>query len=313
MSLVSRVGSIVGPMLASERGSEVSRARRRAYPIHMYVGRNGAGKSLAAVYDTMPDLDEGRPCLSTVRLLDFRNPRECDDELCAHPMHGMPGHMAAHPLYIPFTMWGQLLEFSGGSVLMDEITGVADSNESAGLPAAAANHLAQMRRVDTTVRLTGLNFVRANKRIRESINAVTRCTSMFPVDAKSDGGRIWRQRRLATWRTYDAQSLPVDDISEHAYETADLLVMGRHWIPTSPAIAAYDSLDSVLTVGTVSDAGRCVQCGGTRRNPECECHDYQAAKQRRGKTGAPAGGLPPKPRTEAPECLGHDIEDVIPA
>jgi len=68
--------------LGGDKQSQVARARRRMYPIHFYVGRNGAGKSLAAVYDTMPDLDAGLPCLSTVRLLDFRNPRPCDDPNC---------------------------------------------------------------------------------------------------------------------------------------------------------------------------------------------------------------------------------------
>jgi hypothetical protein len=291
-----------GKLLAGDRQSETSRARRRAYPIHMYVGRNGASKSLAAVYDTLPDLEAGRACLSTVRLLDYLNPRPCDDELCRHEMHGRPGHMAAHPLYVPFTSWEQLLDWNGGSVIMDEITGVADSNESAGLPVVAANKLAQLRRDDCTVRITGLNFIRANKRIREAVNAVTRCRSYMPVDAKNEDGsdRVWRQRRLAVWITYDAQSLPVDDHTDHAYEVADVLCRGRHWIPESPAIRAYDSLDRVLMVGTVSDAGKCARCGGNRRNPECACDDYQATKSANRRQPPPAGGLPPKP-----EANGH--------
>jgi hypothetical protein len=271
----------IGQMLAGIKQAERARDRRRSYPIHMYVGRNGAGKSLAAVYDTLPDLEAGRPCLSTVRLLDYKNPRVCDDWTCEDSSHnGANTHMAAHPLYVPFTQWGQLLEWTSGSVLMDEITGVADSNESSALPVAAANKLAQLRRDDCTVRITGLNFIRANKRIREAVNAVTRCRSSWPVDARAEDGsqRIWRQRRLARYDTYDAQSLPVDDHTEHAYEVADLLLTGRLWIPGCEAIQAYDSLDKVLVVGTVSEAGRCAHCGGTRRNPECACPDYQEVK-----------------------------------
>jgi Zonular occludens toxin (Zot) len=266
--------------LAGSKQSERARARRRAYPIHFYVGRNGSGKTLAAVYDTLPDLDAGMHVLSTVRLLDFRNPRPCDDDNCTDLMHGSVDHMAAHPLYVPFTTWPQLLKWSKGAVIMDEITGVADSNDSAALPTAAGNHLAQLRRGDCAVRITGLNFIRANKRIREAVNAVTRCQSSLPVTVYHEDGtpKLWRARRLAVWKTYDAQSLPMDDISEGAWAKAERLVGGRHWIPSSLAIQAYDTYAPVLHVGTVSEAGRCAYCGGTRRAPECSCSDYQSAK-----------------------------------
>lgn len=280
-------------LLASVKQSERARDRRRMYPIHMYVGRNGSGKTLAAVYDTMPELDQGMHCLSTVRLLDYDNPRPCDDAACDDVWHGRPGHMAAHPLYVPFRTWPQLLDWPGpygiqGPVLMDEITGVADSNESAGLPTVAGNKLAQLRRDDCSVRITGLNFIRAHKRIREAVSAVTRCQSSMPVDAfHADGStRLWRARRLAKWTTYDAQSLPVDDHTEHAYDSADQLISGRHWIPSSVALAAYDTFAPVLMVGTVTESGRCAHCGGTRRNPECSCSDYQDSKAVRRVAGS---------------------------
>lgn len=277
-----------GQWMAGRKQSEAARARRRAYPIHMYTGRNGSAKTLCAVYDTLPDLAAGLSVLSTVRLLDFDNPRPCDDDNCDDLMHGRGDHMAAHPLYVAFRTWPQLLGWCRGPVIMDEITGVADSNEGAALPVVAANKLAQLRRDDCSVRITGLNFIRANKRIRESVNAVTRCQSYLPVDAFHDDGtvKLWRTRRLAKWVTYDAQSLPVDDHTEAAYDKADVLAKGRHWIPTSPAIRAYDTFAPVLSVGTVSEAGRCASCGGNRRAPECSCVDYQAAKPGR-RSGAP--------------------------
>ena len=274
--------------LAGDKQSERARARRMAYPIHFYVGRNGSGKTLAAVYDTLPDLDRGLPCLSTVRILDFRNPRPCDDPACSDLMHGTKGHMAAHPLYVPFTIWPQLLDFTYGTVIMDEITGVADSNEGSALPSAAGTKLAELRRADCAVRITGLNFIRANKRIREAVSAVTRCQSSLPVTAYHEDGRakLWRTRRLAKWVTYDAQSLPMDDITDAAYLKADRLVSGRHWIPTSLALKAYDTFAPVLHVGTVTDAGRCAFCGGNRRAPECSCSDYQSAKAERKGAGS---------------------------
>jgi hypothetical protein len=277
-------------MLAGVRQSERGRSRRRAYPIHFYSGRNGSGKSLAAVYDTLPDLDAGTPVLSTVRLQDFRRPRPCDDEACECDKLDELRHRAAHPCYVPLTTWVQLLEFRTGIILMDEITGVADSNEGAAMPGAVANHLAQLRRDDLAVRITGLNFIRANKRIREACNAVSVCHGYMPVTVQDDTGKdkLWRRRRLSIVKTYDAESLPIDDHSAAAYDSADKLSTSRHWIPESPAIAAYDSMAKVLTVGSVTDAGRCAYCAGTRRAHECSCGDYVAEKLAR--KGARAEG-----------------------
>lgn len=276
-------------ILARDRQSEQARRRRRLYPIHVYCGRNGAGKSLAAVYDTLPDLDAGLRVLSTVRLLDFRDPRPCLDPAgCDVPeRHGDSpaeyiAHNVAHAGYVPFTRWDQLLNWRHGPVLMDEITGVASSGDKE-LPAAVQDAIAQMRRADLAVRITGIAWIRVNKQLREVVNAVTRCRSSMPVAVVDEDGRerMWRARRLAKWVTYDAQSLPTDDHTEHAYDKADKLTSGRHWIPTSPARLAYDTFDQVLRVGSVTDAGKCVTCGGTRRAPQCSCPDYVQAQERR--------------------------------
>lgn len=269
--------------LAGTRQLESGRARRRMFPIHFYSGRNGAGKSLTCVYDTLPSLEDGRPVLSTVRLLDYTNPRPCDDPHCDYVLHGMDGHDAAHPLYVPFTGWRQLLDAEHCDVVMDEITGVADSNEHFSMPSAVRNILPQLRRRDISLRITGLNWIRADKRIREAVNAVTVCKSSFPVRRRDVDGsdRLWRPRRLVKAVTYDAQSLPVDDHTARAYDKADVLVKSRLWIPENPAIRAYDTLAPVLSVGTVTDAGRCAYCSGTRRAPECECPDYVDDRERR--------------------------------
>jgi hypothetical protein len=271
-------------ILAGKGQAAASQRARRAYPIHFYSGRNGSGKTLAAVWDTMPTLDAGRPVLSTVRLLDWRNPRPCDDDACSDPWHGREGHLAAHPLYERFTTWPQLLGWSFGDVLMDEITGVADSNEGASMPPAVANKLPQLRRDDCPVRITALNWIRANKRIREAVNAVTRCSSSLPVRKSETDfahGRVFRPRRLTKQVTYDAETLPIDDQTQHAYDGATVICKGRLWIPQSDAIRAYDTFAPVSVVGTVTDSGRCAFCGGTRRGVECSCSDYQGAKAAR--------------------------------
>lgn len=265
------------------------RAERRGYPIHGYVGANGGGKTCAMVWDTLPSLETGRPVLSTVRLLDYANPRPCDDPLCGDPEHEviarwaeldewgvpvpppLPSHMAAHPLWVPFTEWSQLLEAEKCDVLMDEVTGVASSRESQGLPAAVANTLVQMRRRDVQIRWTAPAWARADKIIRECSQAVTYCEGYLSKPS-SDADRLWRQRRLFRWRTFDANAF--EDFTAGKREKLDRRVVDLHWGPNSPAFAAYDTLDAVLTIGTVDGSGRCETCGGRRTAPECSCADY---------------------------------------
>lgn len=264
------------------------RAIRRGYPIHAYVGPNGSGKSLAAVWDTLPTLDRGRTVLSTVRLLDWRNPRPCDDDTCTSPDHGK--HMAAHPAWVPLDDWPLLLEAEHCDVLMDEVTGVASSRESSGMPSAVANLLVQLRRRDVVLRWTAPSWARADKIIRECSQAVTACLGYMPVpDVDGDTDRQWRRRRLFRWRTYDAS-----EFEEFTVGKKDQLrpwTKQWYWGPGSAAFDAYDTLDQVLTIGHVLDTGRCARCGGTRRAPACSCHDAPV-RSRRGSPalhlGAPA-------------------------
>lgn len=265
-----------------------ARAVRRGYPIHAYVGPNGSGKSLAAVWDTMPTLDRGRTVLSTVRLLDWRRPRPCDDVWCTLPGHGIddegqalvPDHMAAHPAWVPLTEWHQLLDAEHCDVLMDEVTGVASSRESAGMPAAVANLLVQLRRRDVVLRWTAPSWSRADKIIRETSQAVTACLGYFPVPDVDGSGqeRLWRRRRLFRWRTFDAA-----EFEEWTVGKAEALrPWAREWWwgPGSDAFRAYDTLDSVLAIGHVLETGRCATCGGRRSLPACSCDDRPTARRR---------------------------------
>lgn len=258
---------------------------RRGYPIHAYVGPNGSGKTLAMVRDTLPTLDSGRKVLSTVRLLDYRNPRPCDDLTCSLPGHGfdaegmplVPDHLAAHPAWVPLDDWPLLLEAEHCDVLMDEVTGVASSRESSGMPAAVANLLVQLRRRDVVLRWTAPSWARADKIIRECSQAVTACLGYMPVPDAEDGtDRQWRRRRLFRWRTFDA-----GDFEEWTVGKAeDLRPWCREWYwgPGSPAFAAYDTLDAVLSIGHVLETGRCATCGGRRSLPACACPDRPTSK-----------------------------------
>lgn len=252
-----------------------ARKLRRGYPIHAYVGPNGSGKSACAVWDTLPTLDAGRPVLSTVRLLDWRNPRPCDDETCTSPDHET--HAAAHRLWIPLTDWPQLLEAEHCDVIMDEVTGVASSRETSGMPAAVANLLVQLRRRDVVLRWTAPSWLRADKIIRETSQAVTYCEGYLRVsDEGSD--RMWRRRRLFRWRTYDASEF--EEFSAGQRERVQPWARQWFWGPGSEAFQAYDTLDAVLSIGHVLDTGRCAHCGGRRSAPPCSCDDYAPRRRR---------------------------------
>lgn len=266
------------------------RARRRAWPIHGYVGANGSGKSAGMVWDTLPSLDSGRSVLSTVRLLDFRNPQACNGfqgrhgqtrcEICATP--DAPAHMQAHPSWVPFREWEQLLAAEHCDVLMDEVAGVASSRESQSMPSAVVLALQQCRRADLVIRWSAPAWARADKIIRETSQAVTFAVGHLAVE-HTDGDRLWRNRRLFQWRTYDANAF--EDFTVGKRQQLKPLLHDLHWGPSSPAFRGYDTLDTVLSIGTVTESGRCYRCGGSRRAPACSC-DAPPASKLRGRRGA---------------------------
>lgn len=228
-----------------------ARNKRRAFPIHAYIGANGGGKSLAAVYDTLPSLAAGRSVASTVRILD--------------PATGEP-----HPLWIPLDDFRTLLNVEFCDVILDEVTGVASSRESAGMPAAVANHLVQLRRRDVVLRWTAPSWKRADVIIRECSQAVTLCMGFVGERVEDDGtDRMWSSRRLFFWRTYDAFAF--DEWSAYRKERARPVARQLFWRPGSTAQAAYDTFDSVLSLGAVSEGGLCMDCGGKRTHRRCGC------------------------------------------
>ena len=275
------------------------RDRRKTIPIHGYVGHNGMGKTLAMVWDTLPALELGRPVLSTVRILDYENPRLCDDPACDSPNHDV--HMAAHPNWVPFTRWSQLVEWSWGDVLMDEVSGVASSRASMSMPSIVETILQQLRRGDVMLRWSAPSWDRADTIIRSCSQAVTVSRGLMPVPAiDADGNeRMWRHRRWFVWRTFDAREFnefsdPQQSRQVNARKRLRPMLRDRHWGPGSPAFDAYDTFDQVLSLDSVSDAGRCLNCGGRRSAPPCTCRglDLDARTRRRRAAAGPPEGVP---------------------
>jgi len=263
-------------------------ALRRAVPIHAYVGPNGSGKSLAAVYDTLPSLLSGRPVLSTVRLHDVEDLRPCDDLACMSPRHGLPDHYAVHPLWVPFVDFRQLLEVEHCDVLMDEVTGVADAREFAGMPVQVRNFLVQLRRRDVVLRWTSPAWAFGDVTIRRVTQAATVCSAYLPV-ASDDS--LWRDRRAFVWRTYDARDL--DEFDSAKRERIRSYIRQLLWRPGSVVESAYDTRDQVLSLGALNDAGLCMDCGGKRSHPRCSCDRQPLPVGPRSRSGL-AGASAPK-------------------
>lgn len=266
----------------SDRPQARARLRRRAFPIHAYLGTgNGSGKSLMMVYDTLPSLDYGRPVLSTVRLLDYRNPRQCDDPSCTFPGH--PNHMAAHPLYIPFRDYQQLLDARDCDILMDEVTGIASSREYQNMPVEVANFLVQLRRRNVSLRWSSTNWARSDVIIREVTQAATLMTPFFAKTRKSKPGEppiLWKDRFVFVARTFDAALL--DDFDARAADMGAMkqLITQVYFRNGGHAMNAYDTLDPVSSLSSHNTAGLCMTCNGKKAIPKCSCGHAPREPQR---------------------------------
>jgi len=339
--------------------NEEARRRRRAYGIHAFTGANGSGKSAAMVWETLPDLEAGRAVLSTLRFLDYENPRECDDDRCASAagdpldhfrmrpteegreairrnalryffegpdaeeepveMESLGVHRAAHPGWIPWTSWPQLLNLRFGAVCADEITGILEARSSTHtLPTPVLNHLQQLRRASVFFRYTMPDWAQADSSLRRPTQLVTVCRGYFSQEAPMEGDqeRLWTSRRLYRWKSYDAQGLT--QLTEGKRQELSAEVKDWHWGPDSPAWAAYDTFAPVLRVGVADESGRCIRCGGRRRAQECRCDTHARAVG--AAAGAPSGvarattharaGRPGDSSTAAPAPAGRRIRDT---
>lgn len=295
-----------------DRAGARARLKRRAYPIAAYVGPNGTGKSWLMVYDTIPSLLARRFVLSTVRITDFEDPRPCPGgDTCDDPAGhfrlatvSVPDpatangvrrfryrtgevHPAAHPYYVPFRDYTQLLSAVDCDILMDEVTGVASSREIASMPVQVANFLVQLRRRNLTLRWTAPSWGRADKIIREVSQGVTLMTATMPKRhpvGENEAPRLWTDKRLFTARTYDPTQM--EEFEAHRADHIPHEVWAMYWRPWSMTDLTYDTFDAVTSLGWANDAGLCMSCGGKRSHVPCSCDDHVSRKR------SAAGGRP---------------------
>lgn len=253
---------------------------RASIPIKGYVGFNGSAKSATMVRDTLVDLENNRPVLSTLAFYDYNKRADSAEHALdawseKHALECRPDDelILPHPLWTPLKDWRQVMEFHDGVLALDEITGIADSRESGSMPVQIANELFQMRRKDVIIRWTTIDWTAADKRMRRSTQAVSLCRGFW---SKAVPGKVWKQKQLFQIRTYDAKGF--EDFTTAVNRVSDKqrpVPKQTEWVRLhgglSQAITAYGSEMPVLTVGTASEAGMCMHCGGKRAMPRCKC------------------------------------------
>lgn len=240
-------GVIVRAAFAFAKENPAAVEQRRKIPIRAYLGRNGSGKTLAAVRDLLPSLDAGRTVYSTV------------------PLYGDDGEL--HPCYVPWTSWGQFMHAENCDFLADEISAIAASRDHNNLDSEIINRTHQQRKIATTFSWTAPSWKRADVALREVTWAVTECAGYFPVPAAAD--QLWPGRRLFRYLTYDMKDY--DEWTVGKRESAKPEI--REWFKGegSRAFRAYRTLDAVQKLERY-DPNACEECGLPTRREYCKGH-----------------------------------------
>lgn len=274
-------------MLAWGGGAAQEKIARRVlddFEITGFVGPNGGGKTLALMVftaatragtywecdlpfheHTKKGITSGfRRMLSTVKILD-------DD-----------GNL--HPLYEEFNDFQQLIDLEHADVYADEIVTVASSRESSHMDPRVLVKVNQFRKDDIFFYWTAPNLARADKSLREVTKALVECRGYAPAPASENGPR-WKSKRVFKFSIYDAINLEASIAASRgkgdpAKPIYTLWFKGEG----SPAFRAYDTLDAVSMVASMTPENTCTVCDGTVRRHVCQCRRRSASRE---PVGAP--------------------------
>lgn len=295
---VSWVQSLLWSLLGKVVKSDRLWALVDATGIVCFVGPNGSGKSLAMVHAVLPVLDGQEwecdvyshrhhrgyqahvmDCVAcTLRTVspecvagfEIASIGRRGERLVYStvPLLGRDGF--DHPRYRPLTDYRDLLDIEHSDVLFDEVAGVSDASDSGSMPVQVTNWLHKLRKADVRLRVTTPAYARCSKPIRQACQVVVDARAFCPE--LSSSGRLWRSRQAMLYRAFDAFEFA--DYSPTTGDRLPSLARAAFWRPGSRAMAAYDTLGQVLSLGHVTDAGMCAVCGGSRTRPKCACsHD----------------------------------------
>lgn len=298
--LVESCQRAVWSLLAKIRKSDRLWQLVDATGIVVFVGPNGSGKSLAAVASTLSALrGVGWQCAILAHHHNEplrRHIESCDADLscrrdssvavwlcdvglaiAADTCEGvrlvystvplLDDNGDVHELYEPLVDFRQLVTIEHADVVFDEVAGISDASDSAGVPVQVTNWLHQLRKRDVRLRVTTPAYARCSKPIRQVAQVVVDARSFFPEPSTS--GRLWRPRRGMLFRAFDAF-----DFADYTASTADRvrpLAGAAFWRPGSEAARRYDTLAAVGALGHVTEGGMCGVCGGSRSRPKCAC------------------------------------------
>jgi hypothetical protein len=240
------------------------------YEIVGLIGPNGGGKTLALMVlthatragtywecdnpehqHTKRGVTSGyRQMLSTVRILD--------------------GHGETHPLWIKFHSFEQLLTIEHSDIYMDEVVTVASSRESARMDPRVLAKLNQLRKDDCFLYWTAPNLARADKSIREVTKALVECRGFAPAPPTENGPR-WRSKRVFKFAAYDAVEFEQWSAGKRDSQRP-LRVL---WFngTDSDAFKAYDTLEPVTMVASITPEDTCTVCDGRVTRHICKCND----------------------------------------
>jgi hypothetical protein len=215
-------------------------------PVLGVTGLNGVGKTLIGVDRAIADMASGRPVYSTV------------------PIHSPYGDS------IPITSLRQLLTLHDCTAFFDEAAAVFSSHGSQSLPSEVEILLQTLRHRNVTVIWTAPSWMRVDKRLRESTQAVI---TIMPL-IKGSRKKLWSTPRVVMAGMLDCSSGKVDEVPTK--------VLGRRlFIPRRVrAWGTYDTLADTPMIGGHRQGGPCPDCGGTRTSEKC-------SEERHGKLGLP--------------------------
>jgi len=255
--------------------------RRRQSSIRAYIGPNGSGKWALMVMDVLPVL-AGQPwrCNNPAHLHTQRGQFEGVRRVLSTVQlleHGDP-----HPLCDRLTDWHQVLEAEHTDILFDEVTGIAGSRASMGMPIQVQNKLNQLRRADTPLSWSAPSWARADAIIRSCTQLVTDCRGWMPDRAllRSDAPPAWLPRRLFKARSFSAVDFDEWTAAKANQDRGGSIrplrpsIVQWWWGPGSLVFGSYDTFDAVSRVGEVLDGGRCAWCYGSRPVPKCTCGNH---------------------------------------
>jgi len=281
---------------------------RQSMPILAFVGTNGGGKTMAAVYTVLPTLaglrwecanpdhlhTHGTDCAAR-RYLATEPTEVCDCSttwttvdgqgvvveladggtvegwrrvLSTVALHDLEDTDRPSPYFERLRSFVQLLGVEHTDVLMDEVTGIASSRAHQSLPVQVENLIQQLRRRDARLLWTTPDFGNADNRIRSVTQGVVHCNGYSRVLSRLPGC-VWWESRLLRWSLYDAAEFDLFTVGKRA----SLRPVSRQflWGPGHLVRRAYDTFAAVSQLGVAAEGGMCLSCGGRRSAPSCTC------------------------------------------